>query len=122
MIRWLPVVGYEGIYEVSSEGVVRSVLHMTARGPRGGKIISTSVGGRCKNYRRVMLNSVPRSHAYVHHLVCEAFHGPRPEGYFACHKNDRGMDNRAENLYWGSAEDNACDKSFDPTLYAEAPF
>ena len=30
--RWLPAVGYEGFYEVSDLGRVRSVLHQTIRG------------------------------------------------------------------------------------------
>jgi hypothetical protein len=43
-------------------------------------------------------------------LVCEAFHGPKPEDRpFVCHRNDNGHDNRACNLYWGTQDDNDWD-------------
>jgi hypothetical protein len=46
----------------------------------------------------------------VHRLVCEAFHGPAPEGKpWALHRNGDAGDNRPENLYWGDREDNAQD-------------
>lgn len=44
--------------------------------------------------------------AHIHHLVCEAFHGPRPEGLLALHRNGDKLDNRAENLYWGTSRQN----------------
>lgn len=36
----------------------------------------------------------------VHHIVLEAFIGPRPDGMVGCHANDIGDDNRLENLRW----------------------
>ena len=46
----------------------------------------------------------------VHSLVCEAFYGPPPEGKpWALHRNGDHLDNRPENLYWGSPKDNAQD-------------
>jgi hypothetical protein len=49
-------------------------------------------------------------HAYVHHLVAEAFHGPRPN-YLAVarHLNDVKTDNRLENVAWGTRKENAAD-------------
>lgn len=46
----------------------------------------------------------------VHVMVCEAFHGPRPEGMHAAHHNGIRTDNRAENLSWKTAEQNERDK------------
>lgn len=43
---------------------------------------------------------------YVHSLVCEAFHGPRPEGLTASHLNGVRTDNRAENLLWETQQAN----------------
>lgn len=46
----------------------------------------------------------------VHRLVCSAFHGPRAEDRpLALHYNDVGVDNRPENLRWGSWRDNVRD-------------
>lgn len=43
----------------------------------------------------------------VHSLVCEAFHGPRPdEKAVVIHINENAFDNRAENLRWGSQREN----------------
>jgi len=43
------------------------------------------------------------------HLVLELFVGPRPFGYLACQVNDDPLDDRLDNLYWGTHEDNAAD-------------
>ena len=43
---------------------------------------------------------------WVHILVCEAFHGPRPSPkHEVRHKNGISSDNRAENLEWGTRSD-----------------
>lgn len=42
----------------------------------------------------------------THTIVCEAFHGPRPDGLLVRHLNGDNTDNRAENLAWGTALEN----------------
>lgn len=43
----------------------------------------------------------------VHKLVCEAFHGPKPfVGAIVLHKDDNPMNNRPENLKWGTQKEN----------------
>lgn len=43
----------------------------------------------------------------VHRLVCEAFHGPSPEGKsVVLHDNEDALDNRPSNLRWGTQEEN----------------
>ena len=119
---WTPVVGFVGKYEVSTAGRVRNV-------PDRRILKQTSGCGRAKNYKRVMLHNPGyrkgKRHAYVHHLVAEAWIGPRPEGALACHRNDCGQDNRLANIYYGSKEDNECDKyvnSLPLNTMQEAPF
>jgi hypothetical protein len=46
---------------------------------------------------------------YAHHLVLEAFVGPRPAGMQTRHLNGVKHDNRSANLAWGSAKENAED-------------
>lgn len=47
---------------------------------------------------------------YVHVLVCEAFHGPRPAGKEVAHANGIRDDNRACNLSWKTRAENHHDK------------
>jgi hypothetical protein len=50
-------------------------------------------------------------HVSVHRAVCEAFHGPAPtDKSCACHIDGDRLNNRPENLRWGSYKDNSDDK------------
>lgn len=126
--EWRPVVGHEGFYEVSSLGRVRAI---SMPGWRGCvyhnwryRILATTLGGRAKNYKRVMLNKKPKRHAYVHHLVAEAFLGPRPPGTLILHRNDETLDNRADRLRYGDREENETDRMVKRVAkhLPEAPF
>ena len=43
---------------------------------------------------------------YVHILICSTFHGPKPEGKEVRHLDGNGMNNHADNLKWGTREEN----------------
>ena len=105
--RWLPVPGYEGRYAVSDQGRVRSFVH--PRRKSGGFLrawVDPGIG-----YRAVLLykGDKTRERVLVHRLVCEAFNGPGEDGQVARHLNDDPMDNRPENLAWGTQADNLQD-------------
>lgn len=108
---WRPVVGYERHYEVSSDGAVRSVDRVLdksdgTRQPRRGQLLTPTPSG--KGYLSVMLRFAKRR--YVHSLVCEAFHGPRPsDSHEAAHGNGDRLDNRASNLRWATKPENQQD-------------
>lgn len=112
--RWLPVVGYEGYYEVSSAGRVRSldrwIPYVDRRKPRFwvGQIRKINL---VKGYPHLMLKRQDRGlNVYVHTLVCEAFYGPRPApDWEVRHLNGDPQDNRATNLSWGTKKQNAQD-------------
>ena len=43
----------------------------------------------------------------IHRLICEAFHGPAPKGKpIVLHLNEDALDNRPENLRWGTQKEN----------------
>ena len=96
--RWLPIPGWEGLYDVSSLGRVR--------GRRGIKVDWADKDG----YRRVSLyRGRSRSNRSIHALVLEAFVGPRPPGQEACHNNGDRADNRLDNLRWDTPSANQLD-------------
>jgi hypothetical protein len=100
--EWRPVVGWERHYRVSDLGRVYS-LHQSGRLATG-----MSVRG---GYRVVKLRSEGRrANVPVHHMVLEAFVGPRPKGLQGCHGNGNSNDNRLENLRWDTALANHADR------------
>lgn len=63
-------------------------------------------------YLGVRLTSSGRRTKFkVHRLICETFHGPRPEGRQARHLDGDKLNNRAENLAWGTVAENAADRT-----------
>jgi len=102
--RWLPVVGYEGLYEVSDYGRVRSV--------KGGKQRLLKILHYKKNYPVVGLSKDGMQKPIpVHRLVLFAFVGPPPEGMEARHFPDRDKANcRLSNLSWSTHAINNHDK------------
>ena len=104
---WKPVVGYEGLYEVSNLGRVK---RLSFNG-RPQKRPSIAKGSFRQGYSIVGLTKEHKTKvAGVHRLVAEAFLGPAPEGKpLVCHKDGSRTNNVPENLYWGDAEDNAQD-------------
>lgn len=115
--EWRPVVGHEGAYEVSSFGRVRSVGRTQQRRRKTGgtftyniqeRILVPSWEGGGTGLRVSLGRSCPRK---VHHLVLEAFVGPRPEGSEGLHGDDDPANNTPGNLSWGSHTQNMADAS-----------
>lgn len=106
---WRAVPGYEGAYEVSSEGRVRSLERLDSRGRRRHAMLRSLHVMPSGHFTLGLCKDAHRRIAQVHHLVLEAFVGPRPEGMEACHRNDDPGDNRVENLRWDTRSANALD-------------
>lgn len=107
---WRPVVGYEGRYEVSDLGRVRSVEHRDRRGVRRPGII-LRLQRDSDGYRIAGLSRDGRVRSRkVARLVLAAFVGSAPERAEACHNNGDRQDNRLENLRWDSTKANAADR------------
>ena len=109
--RWLPVPGYEGRYEVSDHGRVRSFV------PARGRHIPHVLGrdSALWAYPRVTLTAANGkvSTRTIHQLVLEAFVGPKPALGHAAHTRHLDGDvtnNRASNLRWGTAKENMEDR------------
>ena len=73
---------------------VRSGRARLLKGTRKGKYLA--------------LSAVPKG-PYIHHLVCELFHGPRPDGCEVRHLDGNRDNNAANNLAWGTRAQNRAD-------------
>ncbi len=111
---WLPLPDYEGLYEVSHLGRVRS-LHKRFAAPR-----LCAQGDDGTGYRMVSLSRDGRRTAKtVHRLVCRAFHGePNALQNEAAHLDGNKTNNRASNLKWSSKVENHYHKRFHGTHQA----
>lgn len=115
--QWRAVVGFEGQYEVSDQGRVRSldrvenwrrlVNGLPFEGPRRfkGKILTATP--KAAGHLHVALGRGNRF--YVHHLVLTAFVGPQPTGQECRHWDDCPANNALSNLQWGTRAENLAD-------------
>jgi hypothetical protein len=107
--RWLPVAGYEGIYEASSQGRVRSLPRMDTRGRKvRGRYLAITL--HPSGHQQVKLSRDGRSkQGKLHRVVLIAFAGPPPEGREVLHADGNPANNRVENLRWGTRSENLRD-------------
>ena len=111
--QWRPVLGYEGFYEVSNEGRVRSLGRWTATKGSGrrwarGRNLRPAVGHA--GHLRVDLSVYGKKRLHsVHVLVLEAFVGPRPPGMHCCHWDGDPQNNHVANLRWDTPAANSQD-------------
>lgn len=101
---WKDIVGYEGLYEVSSEGNIRTTKR---QGSKGGLLkISVSDKYAVKYcYVRLRKNGMQKSF-WIHRLVAETFI-PNPLGLPQVnHKDQNPSNNSVDNLEWCTMEYN----------------
>lgn len=95
---WKNVIGYEGLYEVSECGNVRS---LTLRGRVRNAPLHMKQQINWKGYLRVSLSKDGISRAFsVHQLVMAAFVGPVPDGCNIDHKDGVKTNNHLSNLQY----------------------
>ena len=104
---WKSICGYEGLYEVSNFGMVRSVDRIV-EGRNGivhGRELCQSDNGA--GYKQVCLcKDNIKSTKYVHRLVAEAFLENPYNFTDINHKNEKRDDNIISNLEWCTKEYN----------------
>lgn len=96
---WKPVLGFEGRYEVSNLGNVKSLTRNKLLKPRS-------------NHRYLFVDlGKDRERKYIHRLVWETFVGPIPKGLQINHLDENKLNNSLtnlslvtprENMNWGS--------------------
>jgi DNA-binding XRE family transcriptional regulator len=112
--EWRSVVGFEGQYEVSSLGRVRSLDRVLTdkRGRRRrlkGKILKLQK--RDEFYWSVTLGHEHGSER-VHAMVARAWHGDCPVGLVTRHLDCDGYNNKPHNLTYGTPLENSFDNEF----------
>lgn len=103
---WRPVNGYEGLYEVSDKGQVRSLPRKDNKGAfHKGRILRERNTPR--GYKTVMLsrNGIEKQYT-VHAIVASAFLGERNSGMEVNHKDANKENNSVENLEWVTRVEN----------------
>lgn len=109
---WKDIPNYEGLYQVSNLGNVKSVKRIVSRAKNGtgdlplkSRILSPTTYP--KGYKKVTLRKNNESkYFFVHRLVAEAFI-PNPNNYpYVNHKDENPSNNFSNNLEWCTNEYN----------------
>jgi hypothetical protein len=117
--EWRPVVGYEGLYEVSNYGRVKSLARNVPHGWTELQLVKERILQSRFDHRRysqvLLCKFAAGQTRHVHLLVLESFVGPCPDGMECRHLNGDGFDNRLINLAWGTHQENVNDQRWHGT-------
>lgn len=117
---WKDIPGYEGQYQASTLGNIRSLGRKITQIGNGGHEFTRAIKGRllrpgCSKYDahlRVALGRKTKKYAgsyLVHQLVALTFLGPRPEGMDIRHLDGNVQNNAVTNLCYGTRTENILD-------------
>ena len=107
--RWADISGWEGLYQASSRGRVRSLDRMGSDGRQwGGRVLKPGLASH--GYLTVNLRYGQEGGSYtVHSLVASTFLGSR-EGLVVNHKDGDKLNNSLDNLEWCTRRENEAHK------------
>jgi hypothetical protein len=114
---WKPVTGYPN-YQVSNFGMVKSLSRTVQRTLDSGlsepwtipeRILSPAMSSSKKYFVVSLRNEDGKKTHKVHRLVAREFVGGYDPDLEVLHKDDNGFNNEAENLQWGTRQENMQD-------------
>ena len=117
---WKDIKGFEGLYQVSNHGNVRSLPREVPMRPakdgkylnrmyrvKGGTVKATKAGDY---FQVVLCRSGKETIRLIHRLVLDAFIGNCPEGMECRHLDGNPENNVLSNLVWGTHGENQADR------------
>lgn len=121
--QWKDIPNYEGYYQVSNIGRIRSLDRIVGARSKGYKRIRGILLKQRNNshgipyyYVNLWKKRIMR-HCLVHRLVAITWLGPIPEGMQVRHGPNGYTDNSVNNLCYGTRQDDALDRVRDGTVY-----
>ena len=127
MEKWRPVTGYEGLYEVSDQGQVRSLDRVILRSNGvpmkvKGRVLQLKPGNKHDHLKVTLVNgSEQREVVWVHRLVALEWCERLPGQDVVLHGKEGPTVNRADHLRWGTYADNYADMAVHDTLPVYVP-
>lgn len=107
--EWKDIEGYEGLYQISNLGRVKSLERIVERIGKGKILVNERIRNvtNCRGYLQVKLFKNKKYRMFfVHRLVAQAFI-PNPNNYPEVnHKDENKENNRVDNLEWCTTEYN----------------
>lgn len=102
---WKPIPGYDGWYEINTEGQIRSWKNYGHAKRKTPKILRQVVDKVGRAYVSLSLRPCVSQWEKVSRLVVSTFLGEIPDGAFVYHKNGDTLDNSVGNLGVASSEE-----------------
>lgn len=106
---WKDIKGYEGLYQVSNLGRIKSLERKTFGNKYGVHKLKEKIlkKGKCGKYNIVVLRKDKKNKTlYIHRLVAKAFINNPKKYPEVNHKDGNTINNNVENLEW-------CDRSYN---------
>lgn len=103
---WKDIPGYEGIYQVSNLGQIKSLKRLDRRGHKWREKILSPAKTPNGYYQVILARDRTNTKRYVHHIVTDVFLGPCPAGKERNHKNGDKSDNSIGNLEYCTSSEN----------------
>ncbi len=117
---WKSIAGYEGCYEISDYGQVRSLSRIVAFRNCMGTLVTRQFQSRllkciCNYYGYAIVGLYDPIHHRrrqhkIHRLVLNTFVGPCPPGQEGRHLDGDKLNNQLGNLCWGTSKENNADR------------
>lgn len=115
--KWVPIPGYEGYYEASSFGRIRSLDRCVrvSAGKDGTKAFTRKLHGGVmrpylnphNGYFHIFLSRDGIASPFsVHEIIALTFKGSRPLGFDVCHSDGNRLNCREDNLRYGTRKEN----------------